>query len=118
MGIGACLSDDADVSMLPLRIEIFLMLGGLCMFLSFLMMLIMLPFRLFDALCRLTVVSVILPLVVFAYQFKPTRGAVKQAATSVLAAGLTFFFTALAVAVSVTLLNEVTSPVQIGRAHV
>src|SRR3546814_19849782 len=39
------------------------------------------------------------------------RGAVKQAATSVLAAGLTFFFTALAVAVSVTLLNEVTSPV-------
>src|SRR3546814_5801984 len=74
-------------------------------------MLIMLPFRLFDALIRLTVVSVILPLVVFAYQFKPTRGAVKQAATSVLAAGLTFFFTALAVAVSVTLLNEVTSPV-------
>src|SRR3546814_9416821 len=68
-------------------------------------------FRLFDALIRLTVVSVILPLVVFAYQFKPTRGAVKQAATSVLAAGLTFFFTALAVAVSVTLLNEVTSPV-------
>src|SRR3546814_5512184 len=65
----------------------------------------------FDALIRLTVVSVILPLVVFAYQFKPTRGAVKQAATSVLAAGLTFFFTALAVAVSVTLLNEVTSPV-------
>src|SRR3546814_12573536 len=39
------------------------------------------------------------------------RGAVKQAATSVLAAGLTFFFTALAVAVSVTLLNAVTSPV-------
>src|SRR3546814_2969354 len=95
-GMGAFLMDDADFSMLPPRIVIFQMLGGRIMFLSFLMMLIMLPFRLFDALIRLTVVSVILPLVVFAYQFKPTRGAVKQAATSVLAAGLTFFFTALA----------------------
>src|SRR3546814_3797972 len=63
------------------------------------------------ALIRLTVVSVILPLVVFAYHFKPTRGAVKQAATAVLAAGLAFFFTALAVALSVTPLNEVTSRV-------
>src|SRR3546814_4630764 len=71
MGMGAFLMDDADFSMLPPRIEIFQMLGGLIMFLSFLMMLIMLPFRLFDALIRLTVVSVILPLVVFAYQFKP-----------------------------------------------
>lgn len=111
MGMGAFLMDDADFSMIPPRIELFQMLGGMIMFLAFLTMLIMLPFRLFDALIRLTVVSVVLPLVVFAYQFKPTRGAVKQAATSVLAAGLTFFFTALAVAVSVTLLNEVTSPV-------
>lgn len=111
MGMGAFLMDDADFSMIPPRIEIFQMLGGMIMFLAFLAMLIMLPFRLFDALIRLTVVSVVLPLVVFAYQFKPTRGVVKQATTSVLAAGLTFFFTALAVAVSVTLLNEVTSPV-------
>src|SRR3546814_5990932 len=79
MGMGAFLMDDADFSMLPPRIEIFQMLGGLIMFLSFLMMLIMLPFRLFDALIRLTVVSVILPLVVFSYQFKPTRGQLKQA---------------------------------------
>src|SRR3546814_1023704 len=57
MGMGAFLMDDADFSMLPPRIEIFQMLGGLIMFLSFLMMLIMLPFRLFDALIRLTVVS-------------------------------------------------------------
>src|SRR3546814_10150891 len=78
MGMGAFLMDDADFSMLPPRIEIFQMLGGLIMFLSFLMMLIMLPFRLFDALIRLTVVSVIMPLGVFAYQFKQTRGAVKQ----------------------------------------
>src|SRR3546814_15836720 len=56
MGMGAFLMDDADFSMLPPRIEIFQMLGGLIMFLSFLMMLIMLPFRLFDALIRLTVV--------------------------------------------------------------
>lgn len=111
MGMGAFLMDDADFSFLPPRIEIFQMVGGLVMFAAFLAMLVMLPFRLFDALIRLTVVSVVLPVIVFAYQFKPTRGAVKQAVTSVLAAGLTFFFTALAVAVSVKLLKEVTTPV-------
>src|SRR3546814_10897696 len=37
MGMGAFLMDDADFSMLPPRIEIFQMLGGLIMFLSFLM---------------------------------------------------------------------------------
>lgn len=111
MGVGAFLMDSAQFSVMPGgKFELFKFVGGLIIFLSFMMMLIMLPFRLFDAMIRIAVVSIILPLVVLAYLFKPTRGVVKQAVTSLLAAGLTFFFTAVAVAISVDLLQELLGP--------
>lgn len=112
MGLGAFLFDDASMNPFPGgNWEPFQMIGGLIIFIAFAWMMIMLPFRLFDALIRIAVVSVILPVVVLAYQFKPTRGFCKQAVTSVLAAALTFLFTAIAVAIATELLNAVARPV-------
>lgn len=112
LGLGAFLTDDAQLGFWPgADTEFFQFFGGIAMFIAFAWMMIMLPFRLFDALIRLAVVSIILPVVILAYQFKPTRGACKQAVTSVLAAALTFLFTAIAVAISVRLLNAVAGPV-------
>jgi len=112
IGLGAFLMDSSEFSFWPGgKFEILQWVGGLAIALAFAWMMVMLPFRLFDAMIRIAVVSVILPVVVLAYQFKPTRGACKQAATSVLAAGLTFLFTAIAVAISVQLLKVVASPV-------
>ncbi|AXK43761.1 type IV secretion system protein [Erythrobacter aureus] len=111
IGLGVFLIDDAEMNFFTGNFEIFQIIGGLVIALCFGLMMVMLPFRLFDAMIRLAVVSVILPVIVLAYQFKPTRGACKQAATSCLTAGLTFLFTAVAVAISVQLLSIVASPV-------
>lgn len=111
VGLGMFLMTDADFRFYLGYFELFQAFGGAIIFLAFGIMLVIMPFRLFDAMIRLAVVSVILPVVVFAYQFKPTRGATKQAATSVLASALTFLFTAIAVAITVELLRVVTSPV-------
>ncbi len=112
MGLGAWLIDDAEMNILPGgNFEPLQLIGGLIIMLAFGLMMIMLPFRLFDAMIRLGVTAVILPVAVLAYQFKPTRGFTKQAATSVLAAALTFLFTSIAVGISVALLSRVTQPV-------
>lgn len=107
LGMGAFLVAEAQWSLLPPNIEILRILGGIIIFLAFGLMMIILPFRLFDALVRIATVSVILPIVVFCYLFKPTRGAVKAAASSVLAAALTFLFTCIAIAIAVKLLTIV-----------
>lgn len=82
---------------------------GLVIVCVFFFMIIILPFRFFDALVRIATVAAILPIVVLAFLFKPTRGAVKQAATSLLTAMLTFVFTAIAMAIAIYVLEAVTA---------
>lgn len=112
IGLGAFLIANGEYSVWPGgTFELLRAIGGVIIMLAFGIMLIILPFRLFDALIRIATVSVILPLVIIAYMFKPTRGAVKSAVTSILAAGLTFLFTSIAIAIALTLLNTIVSPV-------
>lgn len=81
------------------------LIGGLIIFVAFGLMMIMMPFKLFDAMIRIAVVACILPLIVVAGQFALTKGLVKQAVTSVIAAILTFVFTAISVGIAIDLLN-------------
>jgi hypothetical protein len=108
MALGAWLIDGASFNVFYGQFEILRVLGGVILMAVFGFMLIIMPFRFFDALVRIATISVILPVVILAYLFKPTRGAVKQAATSLLAAALTFLFTAIAIAIAVKVLQAVT----------
>ena len=80
---------------------------GFVLVLIFAFMAVILPFRFFDALVRIGVVVTILPLVILAFLFKPTRGVVKQAVTSILAAILSFLFTAIALTIAIGFLDAV-----------
>jgi len=109
LAIGAFLMDSADFSILRGHFDLFQWSMGLLIFAVFGFMIVILPFKFFDALVRIAIVSAIIPLAILAYLFKPTRGFVKQAVTSLLAAMLTFLFTAIAIAVAVQVLNSVTA---------
>lgn len=112
IGLGAWMIDGAEFSFWPNgKFELFRAIGGGLIMLVFAFMLVIMPFRFFDALVRIATVSAILPIVVLAFLFKPTRFAVKQAATSLLAAMLTFVFTAIAIGIAVQVLHEVASPI-------
>lgn len=112
LGLGAWLIDGASLSLWPGgKFELLRVIGGAIIFLAFGTMMVIMPFRFFDALVRIATVSAILPIVVLAYLFKPTRGVVKSAATSVLAAALTFLFTAIAIAIAVQLMETVVQPI-------
>lgn len=80
---------------------------GFVIVLIFAFMAVILPFRFFDALVRIGVVVTILPLVILAFLFKPTRGVVKQAVTSILSAILSFLFTAIALTIAIGFLDQV-----------
>lgn len=108
VGMGAWLAAEAKFDIWPGgQIEVVRFAGGVLLMLIFGAMWVLLPLRFFDALVRIATVSVILPIVVLASLFKPTRGAVKQALTSLLAAALTFLFTAIAIAIAINLLDSV-----------
>ena len=111
LAIGAFLMDSADFSILRGHFDLFQWSMGVLIFAVFGFMIVILPFKFFDALVRIAIVSAIVPLAILAFLFKPTRGFVKQAVTSLLAAMLTFLFTAIAIAVAVQVLNVVTSSI-------
>lgn len=111
IGLGAWLIDGADFQFWLGKFEILRAVGGAIIMLVFCFMMIIMPFRFFDALVRIATVSAILPIIVVAYLFKPTRGACKQAATSILASILTFVFTSIAIAIAVNVLNRVARPI-------
>ena len=111
LAIGAFLMDSADFSLLRGHFDLFQWSMGLLIFAVFGFMIVILPFKFFDALVRIAIVSAIVPLAILAYLFKPTRGFVKQAVTSLLAAMLTFLFTAIAIAVAVSVLHTVTADI-------
>lgn len=112
IGLGAWMIDGAEFSFWPNgKFEVLRAVGGGLIMLVFAFMLIIMPFRFFDALVRIATISAILPIVVLAFLFKPTRFAVKQAATSLLAATLTFVFTAIAIGIAVQVLHEVAFPI-------
>lgn len=111
MALGAWMIDGATFNIFTGEYDILRIIGGAIIFAVFGFMLIIMPFRFFDALVRIATVAVIMPIVILAYLFKPTRGAVKQAATSLLAAALTFLFTAIAVAIALSVFEKITAPI-------
>ncbi|QAY80199.1 hypothetical protein [Sphingosinicella sp. BN140058] len=113
LAFGGYMADSAvfEIGLGGAQFELLQLVGGVILFAAFFMMMLLLPLRLFDAMLRVGAVSFVLPLVVLGYQFKPTRGVVKQAVTSVLAAGLTFMFTALAVSIAIQVLDQILGPV-------
>jgi len=111
MALGAWMIDGATFNIFTGEYDILRIIGGAIIFAVFGFMLIIMPFRFFDALVRIATVAVIMPIVILAYLFKPTRGAVKQAATSLLAAALTFLFTAIAVAIAMAVFERITAPI-------
>ena len=108
LALGAWMMDSANFNPFQGSIDFLQFVAGLVIAAVFAYMLIILPFRFFDALVRIATVAAVLPIAVLAYLFKPTRGVVKQAATSLLAAMLTFLFTAIAIALAVNVLNQIT----------
>lgn len=108
LALGAWMMDSANLNPFFGSMDVLQFFAGLVIAAVFAYMLIILPFRFFDALVRIATVAAILPIAVLAYLFKPTRGVVKQAATSLLAAMLTFLFTAIAIALAVKVLNQIT----------
>lgn len=84
-------------------------LAGLFLMISFFVLSVLLPFRLFDSLIRLAVVAIIVPLLVVAASFQVSRGAAKQGISSVVVASLNFVFVAAAMAISLSIMNNVIS---------
>lgn len=111
VALGVWMMASAEFGLLTQTFDIQQLVMGLIIFAVFLFMIILLPFRFFDALVRIATVSAILPLVVIAYLFKPSRGIVKQAITSLLTAMLTFLFTAIAMAIAISVLHAVTADI-------
>lgn len=111
MALGAWMIDGATFNIFTGEYDILRIIGGAIIFAVFGFMLVIMPFRFFDALVRIATIAVIMPIVILAYLFKPTRGAVKQAATSLLAAALTFLFTAIAISIAMAVFREITAPI-------
>ena len=108
MAIGGFLFATAEFGPIA-GFEVTQFFAGLIIFVVFAFMTVILPFRFFDAIVRIAVVATIMPLVILSFLFKPTRGVVKQAVTSVLTAMLAFGFTAIAIAIASEFLMQVTN---------
>ena len=108
LAIGGFLFATAEFQLLTGVFEITQLLAGLIIFVVFAFMTVILPFRFFDAIVRIAIVVTIMPIVILSFLFKPTRGVVKQAVTSVLTAMLSFGFTAIAIAIASAFLTGVT----------
>jgi hypothetical protein len=111
VALGTWMMASSEFSLFTQTFDVQQLVMGMIIFAVFLFMIIILPFRFFDALVRIATVSAILPLVVLAYLFKPSRGMVKQAITSLLTAMLTFLFTAIAMAIAISVLHAVTADI-------
>lgn len=114
LALGTWMMSSAEFNVLTGTFDVQQWSMGLVIICVFFFMIIILPFRFFDALIRIATIAAILPVVVLAFLFKPTRGAVKQAVTSLLTAMLMFVFTAIAMSIAIQVLEAVTANIYNG----
>lgn len=109
-GIGAgiyIISESFWIDGVVPQISFIALFAGLFITAIYAFLFLRLPLVFADALIKFAINLMLLPVLIMAYLFQPTRGVVKQAITSSLAAALSVFFTVVLGGVCLALLNGV-----------